>query len=114
MSILKTFGTILSISALAFFVELPAHAGENPAAGERAHLPARVLEGAELARILQQRLTADPELVGARIETQVREGHVTLVGYVRNSAQRDRAVRHVVETSGVRVLDNRLELSAEI
>lgn len=106
----KTVAAILSTTAFAFSIALPAQAGCSKL------LPALVATDAAADRELQRRtasaLAAERVLAGALIAVVAEAGKVTLVGIVVSEAQRERAASLVAAVDGVRAVINELELHA--
>ena len=65
-------------------------------------------DDARISAIVRNRLGADPELAGARLQVVTRQRVVTLQGTVAAYALRDRAVRLATDVAGVARVQNRV------
>ena len=62
---------------------------------------------------VRRRLADDPDIKGAAIEVEVKNGAVTLKGQVSDTVAREKATKVVKKVKGVATVDNQLKLFSE-
>jgi hyperosmotically inducible protein len=103
--------TVLTTTAIAYSICSPTHAASLVSV---AQATSREPVANDLDRSLQNdiraALGADPELDGSYIAVSSRSGQVTLSGTVRDAGQLARVLQTAISVTGVRQIDNALEV----
>lgn len=105
-----TIAAILSTTALAFSISLPAHSAINDPVLLLAMQVAGAERDAEVRQRIEAGLMTDPELREAEIAVRADDGVVTLEGKVHSADARDQAQRLVSAVPGVSMIRNELEV----
>ena len=76
--------------------------------GSTARTPGEVIDDVTIQGAVKTALLREPDIEGLAIDTEVRQGVVTLYGRVASEALRQRVIAVVNATSGVKGVDDRL------
>lgn len=76
--------------------------------GSSARTPGEVIDDVTIQGAVKAALLREPGVEGLAIDTEVRQGVVTLYGRVSSQAERERVIALVKATGGVKGVDDRL------
>jgi hyperosmotically inducible protein len=102
----ETRGVVDVVDMIA--VKTASNTGDAPAPGRTL---GEHIDDAGITLRVKARLLDDPEVKGSAIDVDTREGVVFLTGSVRNTSERDTAIRIARETQGVRDVQANLAIS---
>ena len=107
----QTIASVLTTTATAFSICLPAYAASLAAAVQATTPVATDDLDRNLQREIKAALGADSALRGAYIAVSTHSGQVTLAGVVISDEQHGRAQRTAMAVRGVREVENILEVA---
>jgi hyperosmotically inducible periplasmic protein len=97
---------VLCVLPAASVAEAPASDGQE----ESSRSMGRAIDDANITAAVKSKLLADRATQGLRINVTTRNGVVSLTGQVRSTTEKELAEQMATDTSGVKAVENRLEV----
>lgn len=109
--------TLIALFAAGVLCMLPAATvAEEPATGnqeESSRSMGRAIDDANITAAVKSKLLADRATQGLRINVTTKNGVVSLTGQVRSSTEKELAEQMAAGTSGVKAVENHLDVKMD-